>query len=153
MDALGERAAKAAEKSSGLRTSTDWISTPTAGAAADNSRTASGSTSLVGLKKTATREAFGAISLRSSSFFPLSSGATLLGPVTLPPGRERLSTSPILSGYDEVVITMGIALVACFAARIACVPDATMTSGLSATNSVARPGKRRACLRTTAIRW
>src|SRR4029453_10965428 len=75
---LGERAAKAAEKSSGLRTSTDWISTPTAGA-----------------------------------------GPAVLRPVTLPPGRERLSTSPILSGYEEVVITMGIVLVARFAARVA----------------------------------
>ena len=62
--------------------------------------------------------------------------------MTLPPGRERLSTSPILSGYEEVVITIGIVLVACLAARIACVPDATMMSGLSATSSIARAGKR-----------
>ena len=47
-----------------------------------------------GFQSTATRESLGTISLSSSSRFPASSGTIWDNPVTLPPGRARLSTSP-----------------------------------------------------------
>ena len=52
----------------------------------------------VEFQKTATRESLGTISLRSSSRFPLSSGASVDNPVMLPPGRARLATSPLPTG-------------------------------------------------------
>ena len=36
-----------------------------------------------------------------------------------PPGRAKLSTSPVATGSTVVTMTIGIVLVACFAARIA----------------------------------
>ena len=46
-----------------------------------------------------------------------------------------------MSGYAETAITIGIVLVACLAARIAWVPDATMMSTFSWTSSIAKVGK------------
>jgi hypothetical protein len=63
-------------------------------------------------------------------------------PVMFPPGRGRLSTSPVTTGSPTLVITMGMVLVACFAASTAGVVDTSMTSSLSPTNSAARPGRR-----------
>ena len=40
-------------------------------------------------------------------------------PVTLPPGRAKLSTNPRATGSPLVIITIGTAAVACFAALIA----------------------------------
>src|SRR5262249_39504050 len=42
-----------------------------------------------------------------------------LSPVTLPPGRARLSTRPVLTGSPLTPMTMGIVLVVCLAAWIA----------------------------------
>jgi hypothetical protein len=91
----------------------------------------------------ATREAAGTVSLSSSSCFPITSGAgSHVVPVRLPPGRARLGTSPVPTGSATPSITMGIIVVAFFAARIAGSEDARMTSTLSATSSTASAGKR-----------
>jgi hypothetical protein len=45
-----------------------------------------------------------------------------LNPVTLPPGRERLSTSPTPTGLPTLMNTMGIVDTCCFAATDALVP-------------------------------
>lgn len=66
-----------------------------------------------------TRLIWGTISFSSSSRFGASSGAMFVKPVTLPPGRVRLSTRPILSGYADTAMTIGIAFVTDFAARTA----------------------------------
>ena len=66
----------------------------------------------------------------------------LLRPVTLPPGRARLDTSPAATGSPAVVVTIGIALVAYLAAKGPGVPWDTMTSTLSRTSSAARAGSR-----------
>src|SRR5215468_7868980 len=55
-------------------------------------------------------------SFRSSSRFPPKSEPTLDNPVTFPPGCARLATSPIPTGSVALVMTMGIVLVAFFAA-------------------------------------
>src|SRR5215472_1506448 len=78
----------------------------------------------------------------SSSHLPTNSGVKLDNPVTLPPGRARLMTSPSVTGSPTVGKTMGMRPVACLAARAASVPEATMTSTLSATSSAATAGSR-----------
>ena len=54
-------------------------------------------------------------------------------PVTFPPGRAKLSTRPTPTGSAVPPITTGIVVVACFAAKLASVPDATMRSTLPMT--------------------
>ena len=69
--------------------------------------------------------------------------ARLDNPVTLPPGRARLVTSPLPTGSAAVAKTMGGGRGSvCLAARAVGVPGATMTSTLSATSSAARAGSR-----------
>src|SRR5262245_32647500 len=58
-------------------------------------------------------------------------------PVTLPPGRARLATSPLPNGSPAAVITIGMVAVARLAANGARVPAAAMTSTLSRTRSAA----------------
>ena len=48
----------------------------------------------------------------------------------LPPDRARLDTSPVSTGFPTTAITIGIVVVACFAARAAGVPWVTMTATL-----------------------
>ncbi len=59
-----------------------------------------------------------------------------------PPGRARLCTNPEAIGSASMTKTMGIVLVARRAARIAAVPDRTMTSTLTWTSSATRAGSR-----------
>ena len=68
---------------------------------------------------------------------PPRSGAIRLMPVTLPPGRARLATSPLPSGSPEAAITIGMVEVARLAARGPSVPRPTMTSTLMRTSSAA----------------
>ena len=51
-------------------------------------------------------------------------------PVTLPPGCARLATNPDLTGSKLPKNTIGIDVVAAFAARTLAAPTATMTSTL-----------------------
>lgn len=73
---------------------------------------------------------------------PLISGpAKRANPVTLPPGRPRLATRPDRTGSGPLVamtITIGIVVVACFAAMAAVSTAARMTSTLRRTSSIAR---------------
>src|SRR5579863_177065 len=99
----------------------------------------------------ATRAISGTIFSINSSRFPLRSGDMRLSPVTLPPGRARLLTSPVPSGSPADVMTMGIVAVACLAASGASVPAATITSTLRRTNSAANSVRR--SLRFSAYRY
>ena len=61
--------------------------------------------------------AVGTSSCSNSSRFGATSTFNVVTPVTLPPGRFRLATRPICTGSLAVVKTMGIVVVAAFAAR------------------------------------
>src|SRR5262249_17845854 len=54
------------------------------------------------------------------------------------PGRAKLATSPSPTGSVAFTITMGIFVVACFAAGWICAPDVTRRSMLSRTSSAIR---------------
>ena len=85
----------------------------------------------------------GTSSRRSSSRFGTSSPMTRLTPVRLPPGRERLATSPSLTGSSGTVNTIGMVVVAALAARAGAVPPcARMTVTCLRTRSAASPGSR-----------
>ena len=72
---------------------------------------------LAGLTSTAIRAAVGTSSRRSSSRFATSSVPTKLIPVRLPPGRARLVTRPSPTGSSLTIKTIGIVVVAAFAAN------------------------------------
>jgi hypothetical protein len=63
----------------------------------------------------------------------------------LPPGRARLATMPSATRSSETATTMGMVVVACFAASAPGVVLATITSGWSWTSSAARLGSRSHC--------
>ena len=62
--------------------------------------------------------------------------------MTLPPGRARLATRPAPTGSGTFVITMGMVVVAFFAANAAVVPATTIRSTLRRTKSAASSGRR-----------
>ena len=67
----------------------------------------------------------------------------LVIPVMLPPGRARLATRPVSTGSAATLpVTIGMVAVACLAAKLAGVPDATMRSTFSPTSSAASSGSR-----------
>ena len=75
-----------------------------------------------GGRRSPTRASLGTASLSISSLLVFSSGDKLESPVTLPPGRARLATKPAPTGSAAVVITMGMVVVALFAANAGAVP-------------------------------
>ena len=85
----------------------------------------------------------GIASLSISSLLVISWVDKLASPVTLPPGRARLLTKPAPTGSPTFAITMGMVVVAFFAANVAGVPETTMRSTLRRTKSAAaRSGTR-----------
>ena len=62
-------------------------------------------------------------------------------PVMFPPGRARLAMSPVATGSAAMPpMTIGIVLVASLAAKLAGVPDATMSWTFMAMSSAASAG-------------
>jgi len=82
------------------------------------------------------------VSLSISSLLVFSSGVKLAFPVTLPPGCARLATKPEPTGSTEAVITMGMVLVAFFAANGVSPPETTIRSTLRRTRSAASSDTR-----------
>src|SRR6516164_8084570 len=78
----------------------------------------SSASGFVGLTRIAIGEAVGTISCNNPSRFDPSRLLKTLTPVTLPPGRLRLSTRPALTGSSPVVKTIGIVDVAALAALV-----------------------------------
>jgi hypothetical protein len=72
--------------------------------------------------------AVGTISCNFSICFCISSVPKLVTPVALPPGRLKLGTSPSATGSAAVEKTIGIVVVAAFAANVAGVPAAASTA-------------------------
>src|SRR5262245_5397721 len=121
-------AANALPNLSGACTSATWTSTPSDCAAAFVCSRIGAVLGFNGFDKTATRASLGTISVRSWSRLPLSSGAWRLNPVMFPPGRLRFATKPVPTGSALVAMTIGTVCVTVFAAWIAAVLSATMTS-------------------------
>ena len=69
--------------------------------------------------------------------FPAKPYSKSVKPVTLPPGRARLSTKPAPTGSTACANTIGTVRVACSNAATAAALLARMTSGASATSSAA----------------
>ncbi len=90
----------------------------------------------------ATRARLGTISASSAICLALSSGTCVDNPVTLPPGRARLATTPEPTGSLSCPMTMGISLVAFIAGRVADEPPETITLAGNATSSAASAGMR-----------
>jgi hypothetical protein len=86
---------------------------------------------------TAARVTRGAISLSSSSHFPLMPYSNTVNPVALLPGCARLATRPALTGSTVCTNTIGIVLVIRCSSATLLLVAARMTSGASATNSAA----------------
>ena len=95
-----------------------------------------------GSRRSPTRASLGTASLRISSLFVISSVAKLDNPVTLPPGRARLAAKPAPTGSAAFVITMGMVVVAPFAANACGSPVVTIKSTLRRTRSAASSGRR-----------
>ena len=94
------------------------------------------------MPRTATRVIRGMISFRSSSCLPVRSGVIKVVPVTFPPGRARLATSPVPTASPTPDMTTGIVVVAFLTACAASVLAVTITSGFMPTNSAASPASR-----------
>src|SRR5436309_1098764 len=92
---------------------------------------------MAGSQRTAARFIPGAISLSSSSHFPLKLYSNCRKPVALPPGRDRLLTKPEPTGSGTIANTIGTVRVAWSMAPTDALPVAKMRSGASAANSVA----------------
>ena len=93
-------------------------------------------------RRSPTRASLGTASLSISSLLVFSSGDKLEFPVTLPPGRARLATKPAPTGSPEFAITMGMVVVAFFAANAGGVAETTIRSTLRRTRSAASSGRR-----------
>ena len=93
-------------------------------------------------RRSPTRRSLGTASLSISSLLVFRSGAKLEKPVTLPPGRARLATRPSATASPTATITMGIVVVAFFAAVAGPVPKTTIRSTLRRTKSAASSGPR-----------
>ena len=68
-------------------------------------------------RRSPTRVSLGTVSLSISSLLVFTWVAKVESPVTLPPGRARLATKPSPTGSPTVTITMGMVVVALFAAN------------------------------------
>src|SRR5262249_24880308 len=87
-------------------------------------------------------EAFGTNSWSSPSCLATRSTVVKVTPVTLPPGRLRLATKPVLTGSLPVTNTIGIVMLAAFAACTTETVFPTINATCRATRSAASPGSR-----------
>ena len=71
----------------------------------------------------------------------------------LPPGRDRLCTRLIATGSYTATNTIGMVAVADFRARAGFGPEATINSGVKATNSAAKAGRRSGAKRYSTSRF
>jgi hypothetical protein len=90
-----------------------------------------------GIHSTATSRACGSNSRSNSSRLPCSSSSTADMPVRLPPGRANDGTRPLVTGSLTPENTIGIVLVARFAAIAATVVRQKNRSTPSATSATA----------------
>ena len=79
----------------------------------------------------------GAISFSSSNHFPPRESSKFVNPVTLPPGRARLSTKPACTGSPTPKKTIGMVLVCWRIAAVTMGLTARIASGDKPISSVA----------------
>jgi hypothetical protein len=85
----------------------------------------------------------GTTSCKTSTRFASNKLVNWVTPVTLPPGRLRLATSPDRTGSPPVVKTTGMVAVAALATSAETMPPLVMiTSTRRRTRSAARAGRR-----------
>src|SRR5262245_37301385 len=101
----------------------------------DDSELSNPRAGMAGSRSTAARITLGAISFNKSNHFPLKLYSNDIKPVTLPPGRARLSTMPFPTGSAVTVNTIGTVRVASSNGPTVEPPAARITSGANATNS------------------
>jgi hypothetical protein len=82
---------------------------------------------LAGLTSTAIRTALGTIPCSRENCLATVSTLKKLMPVALPPGRARLATKPVLTGFSATPKTIGVVAVAALAARAARAPTVAIT--------------------------
>jgi hypothetical protein len=104
-----------------------------------SSRSISG---VFGSRNAAMTAALGTSSWSSPSCLPDKSVVVKITPVTLPPGRLRLATRPVLTGSAPVAKTIGVVAVAVLVAAAAVKPLATITATERRARSAANPGNR-----------
>jgi len=92
------------------------------------------------LMSTANRAALGNNSCRNPNRFAVASICKLVTPVTLLSGRLRLATRPIWAGSPAVLKTIGIVVVAAFAASAEVPLGVAMTATCRRTRSAAKSG-------------
>src|SRR5262249_14717504 len=80
-------------------------------------------------RRIATRVTLGAVSLSNSSHLAAMLYSVPIKPVTLPPGRARLSTKPALTGSPNTGDTIGTVRVACSNGPPVEAPWGSSTSG------------------------
>jgi hypothetical protein len=98
---------------------------------------------VAGLRRTTTRETLGSASFRSWSCLARMPAVSCWdSPVTLPPGRARLTTSPASTGSAALTMTMEMVAVARLAASAGPWDEATITSTFCCTRSAASSGYR-----------
>ena len=123
------KVAKTVSKSRSLLACKTWSCSPRAWAAACEMReTGSARAGTAGLTRRAMMVAEGNSSCSSSSLFGATSMFRLVTPVTLPPGRLRLATSPTLDWVGPDPEDDWNARVAAFAARAEAVPPAATST-------------------------
>src|SRR5262245_34130233 len=93
-------------------------------------------------RRSPTRASWGTASLSISSRSVLSPEDKFENPVALPPGRARLATRPAPTGSPMLVITMGMVVVAFFAANAGTADETTIRSTFRRTRSAASSGRR-----------
>jgi hypothetical protein len=134
---------KAASNASSLLALVMTIRCPIARAASSICCSWSAAGGKSGLISTPIRATPGTRSRSSPSRFGSIRLVNRVTPVTLPPGRLKLSTKPALTGSPPIPNTIGIVVVAAFAASPeGSPPAATMTATCRPTRSAASAGKR-----------
>ena len=133
---------KAASRSGSVLAVSTSRRRPRALAAASVSGASAATFGLLGLTSNAIVLVDGSSSRRSSKRFGPRILVKTLTPVRLPPGRLKLSTRPVLTGSAPVTNTIGMVLVAAFAAADAGASRATITATPRLTSSPASEGKR-----------
>jgi len=123
---------KAFPKSFGSRTPNVWTLTSRTLAAASAARERKVMPRSAALNSIATIFMCGTASLRISRRLALSSVASSVTPVRLPPGRARLWAKPVATGSPAPLQTMGTSFANVFAANEAGYPNVMITSTLAA---------------------
>src|SRR5215472_3462136 len=139
-------AANLASNSAPDRTSYTRASRPNSRAAEGSAFSVPSAAAYSGSRTAPTRENPCTASRSSSSLLPtILASLDNKNPVTLPPGRAKLSTSPSATGSSTLPNQIkGVVRVTFRAAKIPAVDPTTITAGLSATRSATSTGKRSA---------